>query len=163
MYRMNFIKKRLNNDPEFGYYLSKDGLLRYPFIKNLHFYHLREPNINDEFNTSVLKDIIVKNDQYANFLKKSLKPTVDIYAAFQPFNEAFRSLLPFINQLQDSLSHGDYILNLWDRSGYTTSLLKSLFRDCKVFTVWEGNHDVLGYQGYYYWFGNDENINPKNS
>ena len=94
-------------------------------------------------------------DQYALFLhRKGRRPLFDIYPCFQPFNEATKAFFPFINTLQSRLQPGDTILNLWDRSGFFAGLLAGLFPEQQIITTWTGNQDMLGYKGFYHWFGN---------
>ncbi|WP_080054749.1 class I adenylate-forming enzyme family protein [Spirosoma aerolatum] len=94
---------------------------------------------------------------YEEFIRrKSRRPLVDAYSAFQPFNEATKAFYPFIHLLKERIKPGDVILNLWDRSGWFTSLLAGLFPAQKILTIWEGDRDVLGYKGYAFWFSGPE-------
>ncbi|WP_020600422.1 class I adenylate-forming enzyme family protein [Spirosoma panaciterrae] len=94
---------------------------------------------------------------YEEFIRrKGRRPLVDAYSAFQPFNEATKAFFPFIQLVQNRLKPGDTILNLWDRSGWFTSLLAGLFPDQNILTIWEGDRDVLGYKGYAFWFSGPE-------
>ncbi len=89
---------------------------------------------------------------YDEFVRrKNRRPAYDAYVCFQPFNEAARALLPFVQLLRQRLRPGDVILNIWDRSGWNTSLLAVLFPEQTVLTTWDGDRDVLGYKGYAYW------------
>ncbi|MBN8821852.1 MULTISPECIES: class I adenylate-forming enzyme family protein [unclassified Spirosoma] len=102
---------------------------------------------------------MVKQDlhQYEEFVRrKSRRPLVDAYSAFQPFNEATKAFYPFIHLVKERIKPGDVILNLWDRSGWFTSLLSGLFPAQKILTIWEGDRDVLGYKGYAFWFSGPE-------
>lgn len=132
-----------------------------PKFNNLFFYNevykfsgdLSEKKIN-----SIDK---LANDQfsYETFLQqKSRRPNFDPYACFQPFNEAVKALYPFLKHLRLQVKKGDVILNLWDRSGWLTSLLSGLFPDQHVITTWEGNKDVLGYKGYSFWMKENKNV-----
>ena len=90
---------------------------------------------------------------YEEFVRrKNRRPLVDAYGSFQPFNEATKALFPFVDLLQKQLKPGDVILNLWDRSGWATSLLAGLFPHQQILTTWEGDRDVLGRKGYGFWF-----------
>ncbi|GAB4040289.1 AMP-binding protein [Spirosoma gilvum] len=94
---------------------------------------------------------------YEEFVRrKSRRPLVDAYSAFQPFNEATKAFFLFIHLLKKGLKPGDTILNLWDRSGWFTSLLAGLFPEQKILTIWEGDRDVLGHKGYAFWFSGVE-------
>jgi acyl-coenzyme A synthetase/AMP-(fatty) acid ligase/SAM-dependent methyltransferase len=76
---------------------------------------------------------------------------VDAYAAFQPFNESARTLFSFVPLVRPALRPGDVVLDLSNRSGFTGELLAGLFPEQRVVSLWEGNRDTLGYQGYRYW------------
>ena len=90
--------------------------------------------------------------KYKQFLRqKSRYPAYDIYACFQPFNEAFKALFPFVQYIKEHLNKGDSILNLWDRSGWTASMLSGWFPQQHIITIWEGDKDILGYRGFDYW------------
>jgi len=109
--------------------------------------------------TSNLKKSILATNKYELFLKqKSRRPVYDTYACFQPFNEATKALYPFLKRLQKETKKGDIILNLWDRTGWLTHLLAGLFPDQHIVTTWDGNKDVLGYNGFHFWMKNHKNI-----
>lgn len=92
--------------------------------------------------------------QYEVFVRqKGRRPSYDIYAGFQPFNEAFKAFFPFIKLLKKRLKPGDLILNLWDRTGWTAVLLAGLFPEQRVINVWEGDREALGYKGFHFWYG----------
>lgn len=139
----------------YGYLTNSDGSHTFPFIDNLFFYNI----IGVEKDVDFFDSFFLKKNDYQKFLiQKSQRPYLDVYAAFQPFNEAFKALYPFLELAAKVLTPDAVILNLWDRNGWTTALLKSVFPTCRILTIWEGNKDVLGYQGYYHWFGNDPKI-----
>lgn len=95
--------------------------------------------------------------QYEEFVRrKNRRPLIDAYSCFQPFNEATKAFFPFIELIRKQLKPGDTILNLWDRSGWFTSLLAGLFPEQSILTIWEGDRDVLGYKGYAFWFSGPE-------
>ena len=90
---------------------------------------------------------------YRNFCRyRQRRPLHDSYAAFQPFNEAFRTLHAFLAQFRRSLRPGDKILSLWDRSGWVAAFLAGFFSQQRVTVTWEGDRDVLGYAGFAHWF-----------
>ena len=90
---------------------------------------------------------------YERFIRqKGRRPSYDIYACFQSYNEAFKAFFPFIKILQKQLKPGDLILNLWDRTGWLGAYLQGLFPAQKVISFWEGNKDVLGYKGFHFWY-----------
>lgn len=95
-------------------------------------------------------------DSYRNFLRlKSERGIMDLYAAFQPFNESTRALYPFVDLLRQSLKPGDIILDTWCRTGWSAELLAGLFPEQHVIAIWEGNSNVLGYRGFDYWLNSD--------
>ncbi|MEW7277848.1 AMP-binding protein [Aquimarina sp. 2201CG1-2-11] len=93
-----------------------------------------------------------KRVKYQDFLDLKLqKSSLDIYSAFQPFNESSRAFYPFILELKKALKPGDVILDTWCRTGFSTYFLSALFPDQKIISVWEGDRDVLGHAGFDYW------------
>lgn len=144
-----------------GYLSAKKTSEFIPFYNKLFF--LSEPSFIEgqvvSFLENTLKRQLHSSSEYEQYLlRKSSRPVYDLYACFQPFNESLKALYPFFLLLQDHLKKDDVILNLWDRSGWITSLLCGLFPDQKIVTTWEGNKDVLGYSGYNYWFRDVENL-----
>lgn len=98
--------------------------------------------------------------KYLQFLRqKGRHPSFDIYACFQPFNEAFKALYPFVHYIKERLRDGDVIVNLWDRSGWTASMLAGWFPRQQILTVWEGDKDILGYRGFHYWMSSERRSN----
>tara|TARA_R110002124_G_scaffold265905_1_gene432805 strand:+ start:5505 stop:8285 length:2781 start_codon:yes stop_codon:yes gene_type:complete len=93
---------------------------------------------------------------YREFLElKKTRGLIDLYAAFQPFNESTRAIYPFIPLLKKVLKPGDVILDTWCRTGWSGELLAGLFPEQQVISLWEGNSNVLGYRGFDYWLGSD--------
>lgn len=142
--------------------LKKNTAQLIPQFGNLFFF-----NEGDIISAHELKHVEEKvstllnnDDKYALFLQnKSRHPFYDIYACFQPFNEASKAVYPFLKKLQGTVRKGEAILNLWDRTGWMTNLLAGLFPENLIITTWEGNKDVLGYRGYHYWMKNNSKIN----
>lgn len=139
---------------------NEDYTRAYPVIGNIAFF-----NESDFYSEPILRakcdELIAKTtatfDAYEQFVrKKGRRPNYDIYACFQPFNEAFKALFPFLHSLKKRLKPGDLILNLWDRTGWNAALLAGLFPEQKVISVWEGDKDVLGYKGFNFWYQNRE-------
>jgi acyl-coenzyme A synthetase/AMP-(fatty) acid ligase len=132
-----------------------------PKIDNLYFFN--EVDIFPE-STSVSQDRILDKSfkdasKYEQFLKqKGRRPLYDMYACFQPFNECLKAVYPFLKKLKTQVKKDDVILNLYDRSGWITSLLAGLFPEQQIITSWEGNRDVLGYQGYHFWMKDVKNV-----
>lgn len=96
----------------------------------------------------------LSTSDYQAFLElKKSRGLVDLYAAFQPFNESTRAIYPFIPPLREVLKPGDVILDTWCRTGWSGELLAGLFPEQQVISLWEGNSNVLGYRGFDYWLG----------
>ena len=132
-------------------------------INNLYFFENSNLFETDEETKRKKENILNETNQdlkYELFLKqKSRRPYRDIYASFQPFNEAAKAIYPFVATLQKKLLPNDIILNLWDRSGWFTSLLSGLFPKQQIISTWEGNKDVLGYKGFHFWTKSLPNVN----
>jgi len=149
---MNFETSKVFND-------SKFQLV--PTINNLIFYNEIDifPGVILENNYNAIKKIIQGTKQYELFLQqKGRRPNYDVYACFQPFNEAVKALYPFLKKLQQEVKKGDVILNMWDRSGWLTTLLSGLFPAQHIITTWEGNKDILGYKGFSFWMKENKNV-----
>jgi len=96
--------------------------------------------------------------EYEKFVRqKSRRPSYDIYACFQSYNEAWKAFYPFIKTLRKNLEPGDIILNLWDRTGWMSCMLQGFFPSQRVFSFWEGDRDILGYKGFSFWHGKEDN------
>ena len=94
---------------------------------------------------------------YLSFLQqKRFKPVYDLYAAFQPFNESTQCIFPLIPLFQEIVQPGDFILDLWCRTGWTGELLASLFPDQQVISMWESSSGLLGTKGFHYWLGSEK-------
>jgi acyl-coenzyme A synthetase/AMP-(fatty) acid ligase len=135
-----------------------DQVSSYPYIGHLHFGNKKDlPLANREEELQAIQEYLSKNQsKYRQFLRqKGRHPSLDIYACFQPFNEAFRALYPFVDYIRATLRPGDCVLNLWDRSGWTAAMLGGWFPDQQIITVWEGDQDILGYKGFNYWMSNE--------
>lgn len=99
----------------------------------------------------------INSESYEIFCRnKFRKPLFDLYAMFNPFNEANKAFYPFVPYLKKQLKKGDIILDIWSRTGWSTALLAGLFPEQKIISIWEGNTDVLGYNGFTYWFSNQD-------
>ncbi len=144
-----------------GWILIPEQFTTYPYIHHLHFGDKKDLPIaerNKEMDSTI--DYLLRNKfKYQQFLRqKNRHPALDIYACFQPFNEAFKALYPFIHYVREYLQPGDKVLNLWDRSGWTASMLAGWFPDQQIITVWEGDQDILGYKGFDYWMSPDRRL-----
>ncbi len=97
--------------------------------------------------------------QYERFVKnKFIKPVTDIYAMYSPYSESYRAFYPFIDFLKKTLKKGDVIVDLSNRTGWSAFLLAGLFPQQKIISCWEGNTDVLGYNGFDFWFNQAKTI-----
>ncbi len=145
-----------------GWKLLPDQFSTYPYIGHLHFANkkdllLPEPGKDLE---DLVTYLSINKNKYEQFLrKKGRYPSLDIYACFQPFNEAFKALFPFVDYIKSSLKDGDVVLNLWDRSGWTAHMLAGWFPKQHIITVWEGDKDILGYRGFDYWMSQERQEN----
>ncbi len=137
---------------------NKDYTKAFPVIGDIAFF-----NESDFYSEKILQDrcdhllasTVETVNAYEQFVRqKGRRPNYDIYACFQPFNEAFKALYPFLPSLKKRLKPGDLLLNLWDRTGWNAALLAGLFPEQKVISIWEGDKDVLGYKGFYFWYQN---------
>lgn len=146
MNQEHFVKSYLEFTPCFNnlFFFNKQRLAEHKYIKQ---------------DAQHLKQILENSHNYESFLKqKGRRPTFDIYASFQPFNEATKALFPFLKQLQNEVKPKDIILNLWDRTGWLTNVLCAFFPEQKIVTTWEGDKDVLGYKGYSFWMQKHKNL-----
>jgi len=136
-----------------------DQFIAYPFIGPLEFTDRRDLILpgNSKESLAFLHSYLESNRQkYLQFIHhKSCHPSIDIYACFQPFNEAFKALYSFVSYLQTQLQPGDIVLNCWDRSGWTAAMLAGWFPQQEIWTIWEGDKDILGYKGFDYWMSPD--------
>jgi acyl-coenzyme A synthetase/AMP-(fatty) acid ligase len=132
-----------------------------PTVGNLVFYNESDifPNEHLIEKQKKLASTIVAEEEYKQFLKqKGRRPNYDIYACFQPFNESFKAVFPFLKELKRTVKGGEIILSLWDRTGWQTNLLAGLFPEQHIIATWEGNKDVLGYKGFHFWMKDQPNI-----
>jgi acyl-coenzyme A synthetase/AMP-(fatty) acid ligase len=133
-------------------------MINVPKVSNMHFFNessLKIEKISTAIESKINKKI--NSEEYELFCRnKFRKPLFDLYALFNPFNEANKAFYPFIPYLKKYLKKGDIILDVWSRTGWSTSLLAGLFPEQKIISIWEGDTDVLGYNGFSYWFSNDK-------
>jgi acyl-coenzyme A synthetase/AMP-(fatty) acid ligase len=142
-------------------YLKANTIRLIPTIDNLYFYNEKDVILNREIEDkqNAIVAILKNKNQYELFLKQKIRrPNYDIYACFHPFNEATKAVYPFLKKLQSQVKKDDVILNLWDRSGWLTTLLLGLFPEQRIVTTWEGNKDVLGYKGFHFWMKDIKNL-----
>lgn len=138
--------------------IFKTSNIHIPLISNIYFGDSYTQNIPSLISKNESKlNSLIDSEKYELFCKnKFKKPVFDLYALFNPFNEAFRAFYPFIPYLKNTLKKGDYILDLSNRTGWTTSFLSALFPEQIILSMWEGNTDVLGYNGLNYWFARNK-------
>lgn len=106
-----------------------------------------------------LNSLFGKEPDYERFLdQKRTKPVFDLYAAFQPFNESTQCIFPLIPLLREVLRPGDFILDLWCRTGWTGELLASLFPEQSVISIWEGSSGLLGLKGFHHWLSSKKRL-----
>lgn len=105
-----------------------------------------------DFYNGIKEKIIKRRTHYFQFLKqKQQRKVLDSYSAFQPFNESSRAFYPFIHLLKKRLKPNDIILDTWCRTGWSAFFLAGLFKEQRIISIWEGNKDTLGYEGFDYW------------
>jgi acyl-coenzyme A synthetase/AMP-(fatty) acid ligase len=140
--------------------IFKKSHIHIPQINNIYFGESFTQNIPSLIAKNEAKlNALIDDEKYELFCRnKFKKPVFDLYALFNPFNEAFRAFYPFIPHLKNTLKKGDYILDLSNRTGWTTSFLSSIFPEQIIISMWEGNTDLLGYNGLNYWFANHKDI-----
>lgn len=133
-----------------------DHSVAVPFIKGIPYFNeadFHSEKLLREKCEALLKAATGLEKEYERFVRqKGRRPSYDIYACFQSFNEACKAFFPFINILRDQLAPGAVILNLWDRTGWLGALLQGFFPEQRVITLWEGDKDVLGYKGFHFWY-----------
>ena len=154
---------------QWNLYMEKAGwkkqpsqLSCFPYVNHLWFADKKDlVTAHDEEELQSLVAYLCNNkNKYQQFLRhKSRHPSYDIYACFQPFNECFKAMFPFVDYIKKHLEDGDIILNLWDRSGWTASMLAGWFPQQHIITVWEGDKDILGYKGFDYWMSPERRKN----
>ncbi|TDG35892.1 hypothetical protein EZJ43_11090 [Pedobacter changchengzhani] len=143
-------------------YLKTNSIRLVPTIDNLYFFNEKDLLLDREIEAkkNAITTILENKNQYELFLKQKIRrPNHDIYACFHPFNEAIKAVYPFLKKLQGDVKKDDVILNLWDRSGWLTTLLLGIFPEQQIVTTWEGNKDILGYKGFHYWMKDIKNLN----
>jgi len=108
---------------------------------------MRVDTLNQKFSDMLRYQQYIEAKQQRNIL--------EMYAAFQPFNESSRAIYPFIDRLQQQLQPGDLIIDTWARTGWSTLLLAALFPEQHIVGIWEKDNSVLGYAGYGHWFSSE--------
>src|SRR5688500_10810277 len=89
-----------------GYKVLKDQFCSFPFIGNLFFGDKKDIlNLHNRTDLETLHSYLANNrGKYRQFIRqKSRYPSFDIYAGFQPFNEAFKALYPFVEFIKTNL------------------------------------------------------------
>ena len=132
------------------------SFLNMPQVSNIKFFNESPLTISNISSTNQSKiNEKINAETYELFCRnKYRKPVFDLYAMFNPFNEANKAFYPFIPYLKKHLKKGEIILDVWSRTGWSTALLSGLFPEQKIISIWEGDTDVLGYNGFSYWFSN---------
>ncbi|MDP3746392.1 MAG: hypothetical protein Q8Q88_05005 [Phenylobacterium sp.] len=96
------------------------------------------------------------DEDYLVYRRRKLeRGGMEIYAAFQPFNESTRAFEPALAAFARNLAPGDIILDPWCRSGWSTEWLAALFPQQTILALWEGDTSVLGYRGFGRWLSRD--------
>lgn len=96
------------------------------------------------------------DDDYLIYRRRKLeRGGMEIYAAFQPFNESTRAFEPALAAFARNLAPGDIILDPWCRSGWSAEWLAALFPQQTIVALWEGETSVLGYRGFGRWLSRE--------
>ncbi len=123
----------------------------FPFKDHLFFHTEVRNDLADSI--AFHKSLEENTRNYHQFIRlKAQRPAIDAYAAFQPFNESTRAIYPFIELIKSNLKPGDWILDTWCRTAWTSNWLSGLFPEQNILSIWEGDRDILGYQGFNFWF-----------
>ena len=107
----------------------------------------------DALGALALKSFGTKDDFDRMADEKMSRGVVEVYAAFQPFNESTRALEPLLPALHAVVRPGDLLLDTWCRTGWTGEWLAGAFPQQTVVSLWEGNSSVLGYRGFRHLLG----------
>lgn len=103
-------------------------------------------------------DLSTRANYFEFALRKASRGATDIYASFQPFNEATRALHALFPTLKKQPIES--ILVLWDRSGYLANLMQALFPEARIEVTWDKETDVLGRTGYAVWMAEKPGPRP---
>ncbi len=96
------------------------------------------------------------DEDYLTYRRRKLERSgMEIYAAFQPFNESTRAFEPALAAFARNLAPGDIILDPWCRSGWSAEWLAALFPQQTILALWEGDTSVLGYRGFGRWLSRE--------
>jgi uncharacterized protein YbaR (Trm112 family) len=85
--------------------------------------------------------------------EKRARDVLEPYAAFHPFNESTRVLLPLLPHVTPLLREGDHVLDTWARTGWSGEWLAGLLPAQRIVSIWEGNSSVMAYRGYRHLLG----------
>ncbi|MEZ5002551.1 MAG: AMP-binding protein [Chitinophagales bacterium] len=149
------------NSKNTGMLYCKTSNTYVPIINNIIYFNERSIYISDEDCLEAVDQLAQQcaaySFEYSEFVKqKNRRAYNDAYAAFQPFNEASKAFYPFIQGIKEQLQPGDIILDIWNRTGWSTFFLAALFPEQSVISIWDKNKDVLGYKGYNFWFAQQD-------
>jgi acyl-CoA synthetase (AMP-forming)/AMP-acid ligase II/SAM-dependent methyltransferase len=109
-------------------------------------------------NPIVAADNGIQADYFEFALRKASRGAADIYASFQPFNEATRALHAVFPTLKRQRI--ERILVLWDRTGYLANLMQALFPEARIEVTWDNEMDVLGRTGFSVWMAGKPGPRP---
>lgn len=156
---LHFQAIHADNHKHNGYYTCTNCNSIIPVVNGITYYTEADIQYRDpiEIVGQLIAKIDGKRDDYQKFIQaKVRKGLIDPYSAFQPFNESSRAFYPFIESLKSEiLEPNDVILDTWCRTGYSSFFLSAMFPEQQIISIWEGDKDVLGYQGFDYWFSSE--------
>ncbi len=151
-YQLMFV----HEDEECGYLHCQNCSSSTPLVLGFPLFTETRMTEDDETLTSRLHELIEQmapgEGRYDGYIEQKFKRNIlEVYSAFQPFNESCRSIFPLVDAWRNHLRPGDLIVDTWCRTGWSGELLAALFPEQRVLSLWEGNSSVLGYRGFYYW------------
>lgn len=134
-------------------YLQCDGCaIVIPVIESFAFFtepHLHQGQVTPAALTDLGQQLFGSARDFGRYhQQKNARDTLEVYAAFQPFNESTRAFTPLIPYIEPHLDDGGLIVDTWGRTGWSGEWLAGLFPEQRVLSIWEGNSSVLAYRGY---------------
>ena len=124
-----------------------------PRISNTDFFNAPTFSLDEDVEKAL--NTKMKKHQYEVLCQsKYLEPVFDFDLMFSPFNEANKAFYPFIHFLKSKLKKGDVILDIGNKTGWSTAMLSALFPEQKIICISEGGDGTLGHEGFAYWFDN---------
>ena len=138
-----------------GWLVAADGGAAYPVLRGFVVFDDALSALPDDAKAaldSLEARLFASRAEFADFVHhKVRRPAFDVYAAWQPFNEASRALDPLLAVLSDVVPDGALIVDLWCRTGWSGERLARRFPQATVIAMLDSGRDVLGSRGLDYW------------